>query len=71
MHSNRTLKIISYYRVMISKFERYVKFIIGTENEILEIMKCMAMNIHNGNVISIKCFKNYLADERTTKKLDV
>ena len=28
-------------------------------------LKCISMIIHNGNVVSIKCFKNYLSDERT------
>ena len=34
-------------------------------------LKCISLTIHNGNVISIKCFKNYLLTKENNKMLGV
>ena len=69
MYSNTRLKVISCYCVMNSKIHQTHN---QQENENLEViffhLKYMAMTMHNGNVTSNICFKQYLADERTEKK---
>ena len=72
MCSNTRLKIISHYCVMNSSFERYIRFIISKRIKILRShffhLKCMAMTIHNGNVISINVLKTTFLMKEHNKK---